>query len=106
MQEIYTSTQLKQVLDQAVIYQCACPAQVSRLILNLRELFAYQLNCIDEDRSDEKTHQAIARAVERSHAVMQSCLNEIFDIQGWNKTTLQMPESLKSKALISLKDSD
>jgi hypothetical protein len=93
-------------MDQAVIYQCACPAQVSRLILNLRELFAYQLNCLDDNSADEKTHRVIARAVEESHATMQSCLGEIFEIQGWDKNTLQMPDALKSRALISLKDGD
>ena len=33
LQEKYQDQQLEHIIDQAMIYQCACPAQVARLML-------------------------------------------------------------------------
>ncbi len=94
----FTAAQISQVIDQALIYQCACPAQVCRTIFELRELHDYQLNCADDDANDRQVHFAIAEATEKSHALMETCLERVLQIEGWDMATLTMPESLRKKA--------
>ena len=43
MKEKYNASQVSKVIDQALVYQCACPAQVCRAIFELRELHEYQI---------------------------------------------------------------
>ena len=42
---VFDNSQLAHIIDQAMIYQCACPGQVAQHILGLRELFRYQTSC-------------------------------------------------------------
>ena len=97
MQERYTATQISRVLDQALIYQCACPAQVCRTIFELRELYDYQRNCANDTANDRLVHEAIAQATARAHETMENCLTEVLAIEGWDPATLALPESLRKK---------
>ncbi len=97
MQEKYHASQLSKVIDQALVYQCACPAQVCRAIFELRELYDYQMNCASDTANDRLVHEAIAQAAERSHEVMEQCLAKVLEIEGWEPATLSMPESLRKK---------
>ncbi len=97
MQEKYHASQLSKVIDQALIYQCACPAQVCRAIFELRELYDYQMNCAADTANDRLVHEAIAQATEKSHAVMEQCLTKVLEIEGWDLAVLSMPESLRKK---------
>ena len=45
MKQRFDSASVSKIIDQALVYQCACPAQVCRTILELRELYEYQRNC-------------------------------------------------------------
>ena len=97
MQEKYHASQLSKVIDQALVYQCACPAQVCRAIFELRELYDYQMNCAADTANDRLVHEAIAHAAEKSHAVMEQCLTQVLEIEGWDLTVLSMPDSLRKK---------
>ena len=97
MKEKFNAAQISKVIDQSLIYQCACPAQVCRAIFELRELYEYQMNCANDSANDERVHSNIAMATEKAHAVMEECLSEILEIEGWDKVTLAMPEALKKK---------
>jgi hypothetical protein len=97
MREQYSAGQISKIIDQALVYQCACPAQVCKTIFELRELFAYQMGCADGAGNDRRVHGAIAKATERSHEVMEDCLREILQIEGWDLATLTMPASLRKK---------
>lgn len=99
MQQRFDATQMSKVLDQALVYQCACPAQVCRAIFELRDLHDYQLNCANDTTNDRAVHDAIAQSTERAHQVMEECLARVLEIEGWNMTTLIMPESLRKKPL-------
>ena len=98
MKEQFNSSQLSKVIDQALIYQCACPAQVCKAIFELRELFDYQMNCASDTKNDELVHKTIAAAAEVSHEIMEECLKKILEIEGWDQTDFRMPESLKQKS--------
>ncbi len=97
MQEQYTSAQISKVIDQALVYQCACPAQVCRAIFELRDLFDYQVSCANDTANDRLVHDAIAAATERSHEAMEACLTKVLEIEGWDPQTLTLPEALRRK---------
>ena len=97
MIEKYNSAQISKVIDQALVYQCACPAQVCRAIFELRELYEYQMNCASDSVNDDLVHKTIAAATEKSHEMMEECLKKILEIEGWDQNTFVMPEVLKKK---------
>lgn len=98
MKERYSAAQVSRVLDQALVYQCACPAQVCRAIFELRELHEYQRNCANDSSNDRLVHEAIAAAAEQSHALMEECLARVLAIEGWDPQTLAIPDALRRKA--------
>lgn len=102
MKEHYDAAQISKVIDQSLIYQCACPAQVCRAIFELRELYDYQLNCAADTTNDKLVHESIAAAAEIAHVAMEQCLGRVLAIEGWDPLTLDMPESLRRKTAKSL----
>ena len=97
MKQKFNASQISKVIDQALMYQCACPAQVCKAIFELRELFDYQMNCANDSINDAAVHNTIAAAAEVSHQIMEECLEKILEIEGWDQTNFVMPESLKQK---------
>lgn len=97
MKEQFNPSQISKVIDQSLVYQCACPAQVCRAIFELRELHEYQMNCANDSVNDERVHKTIAEATEQAHQLMEDCLKQILEIEGWDQVSLVMPESLKRK---------
>ncbi len=97
MKEQFNASQISKVIDQALVYQCACPAQVCRAIFELRELYEYQMNCANDSVNDKLVHTTIAEATENAHALMEACLSQILEIEGWDKNSLLMPEALRKK---------
>ncbi|MBC8008884.1 MAG: hypothetical protein H7067_02150, partial [Burkholderiales bacterium] len=89
--------QISKVIDQALMYQCACPAQVCRAIFELRELYQFQMNCANDTANDRLVHETIADAADKAHQLMESCLARILEIEGWDRDTLAMPASLRKK---------
>lgn len=102
MNKRFDSAQVSKVIDQALIYQCACPAQVCRAIYDLRELHEYQMNCANSTENDRRVHSAIALAAEKAHEIMEACLDSVLEIEGWDRSTLAMPDALKKKTLKSI----
>jgi hypothetical protein len=76
---------------------CACPSQVAEQVIRLRNLFAYQKNCMigDETALSIKTHQLIADATRQTHDVMQTCLHDVLVHENWDLETLEMPANLR-----------
>ncbi len=97
MKEQFNASQISKVIDQSLIYQCACPAQVCRAIFELRELYEYQVNCANDTANDKLVHGTIALATEQAHVIMEACLTQVLEIEGWDKNSLAMPEALKKK---------
>jgi hypothetical protein len=97
MKERFSAAQVSKVLDQALIYQCACPAQVCRTIFELRELHDYQKNCGAGTDTDREVHATIAAAAQQAHAAMEECLAQVLRLEGWDMAALAMPENLRNK---------
>lgn len=94
MRQRFSAAELEKILDQSAIYMCACPAQVCREILNLRELWSYQAGC-RERPGNQDIHDLIAAATERAHDGLEECLAEILAREGWDRATLTMPPGLR-----------
>lgn len=96
----FSALQLAVINDQAALYTCACPLHVSMQITNLRKLFDYQNQCMDLDDLAEnnvlkQVHRRIAEATKQAHAIMEECLDEILDLEGWDRTKMEMPAGLR-----------
>jgi hypothetical protein len=102
MKTRFSPVQISKIIDQALVYQCACPAQVATTLLELRDLYDYQLKCQADDTSARAVHEAIARATAEVHERMEACLDEVLGIEGWDRDTLTMPESLRKRPAKSL----
>jgi hypothetical protein len=98
-EERFTDAELGKVVDQAMIYMCACPAQVAESIRKLRELYRYQLRCSANPENDNAVHALIAQHTIQSHATMQDCLDKVIEMEAWDRTTLQMPPDLRKRQM-------
>lgn len=97
MKTHFSGQQLGHIIDQSLIYQCACPAQVCQALIGLRDLYAYQQGCLETTEVDRAVHERIAQAVRDSHAIMEECLRDILTLEGWDLDTLTMPDNLRKR---------
>ena len=102
MKQQFEPSQISKLIDQSLVYQCACPAQVGKAIFELRDLYRYQMECLIDSDNDVQIHRAIAEATEKSHALMEACLARVLQIEGWNLATFELPPQIKRKMRKSL----
>lgn len=99
METRYSKEQLTRIAEQAAIHQCACPAQVSKTISELRDLYAYQQQCLDLSEIDREVHTTIAVAAEQALAIIEQCLADVLKLEGWDPVTLTMPAELQKRLI-------
>lgn len=104
-EERYTDEELDFIMEQGLIYMCACPAQVAEAMRKLRGLLRYQYVCLNDPTNDLPVHAAIARSTIEAHETMQQCLDAVIALEQWDRRTLQMPEGLRKRQMREL-DSD
>ena len=97
MKTQFSAVQISKIIDQALVYQCACPAQVATTILELRDLYDYQVKCRESTETDRRVHEAIARATLETHAIMERCLDHVLALEGWDRESLVMPAALQKR---------
>jgi hypothetical protein len=98
----FSAYQLAVINEQAALYTCACPIHVSLQIANLRKLFDYQKECMaNETAADNEiqlqVHRRIAEVTKQAHQLMEQCLDEILDLEGWDRSTMSMPTGLRKR---------
>jgi len=93
----FADQELSQIIEEGAIYMCACPAQVAVQLRSLREMHRYQNACEVDPANDPRVHHAIAEATARAHAVLETCMEEVLALEGWDRTTLKMPEGLRRR---------
>jgi hypothetical protein len=98
-EERFTEAELGKVIEQSMIYMCACPAQVADAVRKLRQLHQYQMRCIEDPQNVLAVHAAIARSTALSHSTMQDCLEQVIVLEGWDRATLEMPAGLRRRQL-------
>ena len=91
----YTNLQLEQILEEAVVYMCACPAQVCEQLLQLRKLFSYQQKCINTGALMVEVHRRISESTQKAHVELEQCLSDVLIMEGWDPQTLTMPIGLR-----------
>ena len=57
MDKKYSDEELLRIVDQAMVYQCACPAQVASLMRESRKVHNYQQKCLKSICIDFRHHQ-------------------------------------------------
>jgi hypothetical protein len=95
--ERFTDAELEHIIEEGLIYMCACPAQVADAIRKIRELYRYQLHCLQDPSNDSIVHQTIAETAIQTHAQFQDCMDKILELEKWDRATLKMPEHLRRK---------
>lgn len=105
-EERFTDQELATVVEQGMIYMCACPAQVADALRKIRELHRYQMRCLENPSNDTLVHETIAQSAIRTHALLQDCLDEVIRLEKWDRSTLQMPEGLRARQMRELLSDD
>ena len=98
MEKRFSDTELRTIIDEAVTYRCACPAQVAELLLKSRSVYDYEQRCLSEENNLPETHRAISKTVEEAHVLYEECLDHVLELEGWDKNNLVMPAGLRKKA--------
>ncbi len=103
-EERFSDAELQQIISEGFIYMCACPAKVAEAVRSVRELYRYQLDCLQNTDNDDRVHKAIAKSAIMTHAQLQDCMDEILMLEKWDRGTLKMPENLRVKQLKAITD--
>lgn len=93
----FDDTKLVKIKNQAIIYQCACPAQVVDSLFSSRELWRYQDKCENTSNTDVKVHKRIKQSIEQIHAELEKCLEDVLIMEEWDMESLKMPQTLKKR---------
>lgn len=102
----YSNEDVTRILEQVLLHQCACPSQLCRMVLGLRELLQYERDCLDHTSTDVQVHQTIAQAAGQCLEIMEACLGQVLELEGWDPLTLQMPAALQEHQLRLVSDDD
>jgi hypothetical protein len=96
----FTALQLAIINNEAALYTCACPVHISMQITNLRKLFDYQKACMElppENDVQTEVHLRIAEVTKQAHQLMEQCLEDILDLEGWDMNKLEMPDGIRTR---------
>jgi hypothetical protein len=101
-QDRFSDMDLDSIIEQGMIYMCACPAQVADIMRKLRSLMNYQLQCSADPVNDTAVHAAIFKSTIESHEIMQKCLEAVIALEKWDRKTLKMPDGLRRRQMQEL----
>lgn len=87
------------IIEQSIIYTCACPAQICKAINEQRTLFKFQQRCLNLTDTDKIVHELIANVVRTTHAQLEQCLDDVLCLEDWDMETFQMPENMQKKLM-------
>ncbi|NVO06611.1 MAG: hypothetical protein HXX19_12090 [Rhodoferax sp.] len=93
--EIFSDDDLEKIIDEGLVYMCACPAQVAESLRKVRAMYHYQLNCLSDGNNMAQVHRTIARTAISVQQQLEACLEEVLEIEQWDRATLTMPEGLR-----------
>ena len=72
--ERFSDIELEKIIDEGMIYMCACPAQLAEALRKVRQLYRYQVSCLTEPRNDPIVHNAIAESSALAHQQLEVAL--------------------------------
>lgn len=103
--ETFSDRELEQIIDEGMVYMCACPALVADSLRKVRELYRYQLNCLSDGNNvargapDHRPGRAL-----RYSCALNECLEKVLEIEQWDRATLTMPEGLRARQQSEMDD--
>ena len=68
---------------------------MAKHIFGLRDLYAYQKDCLNQTDADVAVHHRIAADAQRAHAAVEKCSHAVLLLEQWEMQTLKMPVSLQ-----------
>jgi hypothetical protein len=95
--ERFTDTEIEKIVDEGLIYMCACPAQVADSLRKVRNMYRYQLRCLRDPQNDHRVHDIIVIASVQVHAQLEDCLEAVLVAEQWDRKTLSMPPELRER---------
>lgn len=95
LQARFSDNDLLNIVEEAAIYMCACPGQVAQEIRQLRHLIRYQRDCLSTGNTLTEVHERIAASACDAHQLMEDCLDQVLELEGWDRKTLKMPTGLR-----------
>lgn len=102
----FSNEDVTHILEQVLVHQCACPSQLCRMVLGLRELLQYERDCMNHTDTDLQVHQAIEKAALDCLEVMEACLDRVLELENWDPVTLTMPKALQEHQLSLVQSGD
>jgi hypothetical protein len=105
-EERFTDAELGRIIEEAMVYMCACPAQVAEAIRKLRELYRYQQQCLTQPANHATVHNHIAHSAVQAHALLQDCLDQVLELEKWDRATLRMPPNLRQRQMAEMLTGD
>ena len=100
--EHFSDAELEKIVEEGLVYMCACPAQVADTTRKVREMYRYQADCLKEPKNDARVHTAIANTAAAIHAQLEQCMADILEIEQWDRATLTMPPHLRKRQMQEL----
>ena len=95
--ERFSGDELAKIIEEGLIYMCACPAQVAEAVRNVRNLYHYQIKCLENPKNESIVHSTIAETAIAIHAQLEDCMDRILELEKWDRASLQMPPNLRRR---------
>lgn len=95
--ERFSDEDLVKIIDEGMIYMCACPAQLAEALRKVRQLYRYQTACLIDPKNDASVHNAIAESAAIAHQQLEDCMERVLDMEKWDRATLTMPSGLRRR---------
>jgi hypothetical protein len=102
--ETFSNSELEKIIDEGMVYMCACPAQVAQSLRVVRTMYHYQRSCLSGGNNVARVHQTIADAAILVQQQLEACLEEVLKIEQWDRATLTMPEGLRARQVREMLD--
>lgn len=96
-EERFSDEDLAQIIEEGMIYMCACPAQVADTLRKVRALYRYQIRCAENPMNETVVHTTIAETAIVTHSHLEDCMEKILELEKWDRQTLQMPPNLRKR---------
>jgi cell division protein ZapA (FtsZ GTPase activity inhibitor) len=95
--ELFSDRDLEKIIDEGMVYMCACPAQVADALRKVREMYRYQISCLSDSNNDSRVHRTIGRTAIAVQHQLEECLEKVLEIEQWDRATLTMPAGLRAR---------
>lgn len=102
----FTPEELARIRGQSMSYLCACPGQLASMLEMALRVEAHEVDCLKDTDNDRRVHERIAGAVVDVRRILDSALNDVLALEGWDRDTLEMPEALQKRLAAQLARED